>query len=454
MKFRNQISLSFLVGILIPFGILVLLTTINFQNSFKKYLEYEQNIKFQSIEQMVSSIMNTTYPTEQKQALLNNYVSNEQLQIEIFDNDNNKLLDINAMTPSTLGVNKEIITKRYPLKNQNQVIGTIQFSFIDSNYNDVMTLVFNRTMLSFLILSIMIALVAAFIMNYIFAHHLSKPISLLSNATKQIKDGKFDNLSIPASDTYEIQTLSNDIKFLANTLQQQKEIRENYAQDISHELRTPLTNLQLHVEALKDEIIEPNEENFDAMLSELTRLNHIVTDLKESFSDNISEQLHYSRFEISNLLMEIYLAIYPSFIKKEVELVHDLEDSVIILTDRDKLAQIIQNLLTNALKACDKGDRVTLSLSHKNNKLLISIIDTGIGMSEESLDKIFDRFYRIDNARNTKVGGSGLGLSIVKNYTHQLGGKIFVHSKKDIGTEFILEFPDEIMDVSELAEKI
>lgn len=453
MKFRKQISITFLIAILIPFTILVLITSLNFNSSFREYLEYEQNIKFQSIEQMVTEIMNAPYPIGQKRELLKNYIANEQLQLQILDKDNNILLDIDALPDTNIQPDNEIIRKDYPLIDNNQQVGTIQFSFIDTNYTDIMTKSFSQTMFKFLFISCIIALMSTIIMNYFIAHALSRPISFLSIATNQIKDGEFEKLNLPSSDIYEIETLNNDIEYLANTLKHQKAIRENYAQDISHELRTPLTNLQLHIEALKDGIIDPSEENYETILNELLRLNVIVTGLKESFSGAIKEELSISRFNVEELLNEITIAVNPSFLKKEVLLIVNLEKSITISTDKDKLTQIIQNLLSNALKACEKDDKVYLTLTHRHHKILISIRDTGIGMAEESISNIFDRFYRVDNVRNTKTSGSGLGLSIVKNYTNRLGGKILVNSKEGLGSEFILEFSDKIIDTAEIAEK-
>ncbi len=453
MKFRKQISITFLIAILIPFTILVFLTSLNFNSSFREYLKYEQNIKFQTIEQMVTEIMNSPYPIHQKKELLNNYIANEQLQIRILDNQNNILLDMDALPDTDIRQDNEIITKDYPLIDNNEKIGTIRFSYIDTNFTEIMTKSFSQTMLKFLLISCIIALIATIIMNYFIAHALSRPISSLSTVTNHIRDGEFDQIDLPPSDIYEIQTLNNDIEYLAKTLQHQKTIRENYAQDISHELRTPLTNLQLHIEAMKDGIIEANPENYDTILNELLRLNVIVQGLKESFSGAVNEELALSRFDIEQLLNEIILAVHPSYLKQEVNLIKNLEKSITINTDRDKLTQIIQNLLTNALKACEKGDNVYLTLTHRNKKILISVRDTGIGMSESSMSNIFDRFYRVDNVRNTKTSGSGLGLSIIKNYTNLLGGKILVNSKEGLGSEFILEFSDEIIDTAQIAEK-
>ena len=110
MRFRRQISITFLIAIIVPFTILVILTSLNFNTSFKEYLQYEQNIKFQSIEQIVTNIMNSPHPIEQKRELLKSYISNEQLQIQIMDNRDEVVLDMDAM-PDTNPASNNIITK-------------------------------------------------------------------------------------------------------------------------------------------------------------------------------------------------------------------------------------------------------------------------------------------------------------------------------------------------------
>ena len=109
-------------------------------------------------------------------------------------------------------------------------------------------------------------------------------------------------------------------------------------------------------------------------------------------------------------------------------------------TDRTKLSQIIQNLLTNAIKAIDRNGHIDIVLRENNKNISIKIKDNGIGIDEDKLNMIFERFYRIDDSRNTKTNGIGLGLSISKNYIEALNGKIDVESEKGVGTCFTITF--------------
>ena len=454
MRFRNRIILSNLVAILIPFLLFSILSGYNFQKSFNSYLEYEESVQFHSIEKIINKILNSDFTFEEKQILLREFITAEQLEIKYFSSSGEVLIDISAIPYSNTREEENIVIKEYPLISEGAEIGSLQIGYLEENYNKVISDSFQSSIINFFLLSILTAIITSFVINYYIATQLSKPINALSIMTNQIREGEFDKIKSLDSDIYEIENLSNDIKYLATSLEHQKTIRKNYAQDISHELRTPITNLQLHIEAINDGIIEPSSENFQSMMNEINRLNTIIVDLKESFDGSIKDHVNLSTFLLYPLLSDVFLSIHPSFIKENVTFVLEEGERLEITTDRDKLSQILINLLTNALKASQPGGKVLLCYKHLHEKVLISVKDNGIGIPEEDLGQIFNRFYRVDNVRNTKISGSGLGLSIVKNYVTRLGGKILVNSKVDVGTEFILEFPDSSFNVSEFAEQI
>ncbi|NMB09624.1 MAG: HAMP domain-containing histidine kinase, partial [Tissierellia bacterium] len=312
---------------------------------------------------------------------------------------------------------------------------------------------FRNNLINLFLGSLIISIIAGLTLSTYLSKSLTVPILKLSKSTKYIKEGYYDDIDLPKSDTFEIQMLSNDIDYLAQSLKVQDEIRKNYAQDISHELRTPLTNLQLHIMAMQDGIIEINDENFNLMLNELDRLNGLVADLKSSFdqgSKNIT--INNTNFNLTNLLDDIINTSKPNFNNHKINLNANLTANMEVYMDKDKLTQVLYNLLSNALKATPEEGYVTVSLKRTSDKILISVNDTGIGISEKDLEQIFNRFYRVDNARNTKENGYGLGLSIVKNMMDAMGGKIIVNSKENIGTEFILEFNKEMVKAIEIIE--
>ena len=152
------------------------------------------------------------------------------------------------------------------------------------------------------------------------------------------------------------------------------------------------------------------------------------------------DKLFIEKVNVSNLLLDICHGFTGNFLNRNISLGKDIKKDVYMKTDRTKLSQIIQNLLTNAIKAIDRNGHIDIVLRENNKNITIKIKDNGIGIDEDKLNMIFERFYRIDDSRNTKTNGIGLGLSISKNYIEALNGKIDVESKKGVGTCFTITF--------------
>ena len=288
--------------------------------------------------------------------------------------------------------------------------------------------------------SLTISLVIGFVISLILSKNISEPIMTISDDTIKIKDGNY-SLDEQSTDIKELETLQNNINYLSNNLKNQEEIRKQYAQDISHELRTPLTNLQLYIEAIKDGMIEPDEQTMEILLEDVHRLKGLVDGLKKTFDANV-EYLSIKKEEFN--LSELCHGIINSFLvkadKNNISLKSFIDEDVMINSDKDKFSQIIQNLISNSIKAIGQNGEVNLYLTSDNKEIRLSVVDDGVGIAEDKIDRIFDRFYRIEDARNTQDNGHGLGLSITKNFVEALGGKINVESKLNEGTEFTLTF--------------
>ncbi|TJX13787.1 cell wall metabolism sensor histidine kinase WalK [Tissierella creatinini] len=231
---------------------------------------------------------------------------------------------------------------------------------------------------------------------------------------------------------------------MGESLAKQDGIRKRYASDISHELRTPLTTLKTHLEAISDGIWEPNTEHLDILIDEVSRLTKLVEDLKSSFTqEEYNPKINKQRFNISMELENIITSFQPLFRMENYSLQGNIEKNIEVNVDKEKFNQIIYNLLSNSLKYLDENGRVIVSLNKFNNNLVIKIEDNGIGIKEEDLKNIFNRFYRVDTSRNKSTGGIGLGLSIVKSLVEAHSGYIDVKSQYGKGTEFLITLPIE-----------
>lgn len=292
-----------------------------------------------------------------------------------------------------------------------------------------------------ILIAIVISLTIGIIIALILSINITNPIKQISDATLKIKDEDYD-INLKESKIIELENLQNNLRYLSRNLKNQKYVRKQYAQDISHELRTPITNLQLYIEAIKDGVIEVDEQTLSSLLEEIHRLEGLVVNLNKSFNDNSEYfKINKKEFDLSQHIRLILDTIKPRLNKLDISLIEEIKDGVIIYSDKDKISQIIQNLLSNAIKAIKEDGLIRISLNEDKNNIYIAVKDNGVGISDDKKEIIFERFYRIDDARNTKINGHGLGLSISKNFVESLGGKIKLKSKLGKGSTFSVIFP-------------
>ena len=179
----------------------------------------------------------------------------------------------------------------------------------------------------------------------------------------------------------------------------------------------------------------------DLLSNEIIRLEGLVVGLKNTFDENVSYAiLSKSNVNITELIENIASTFLAKTRLNNITIETHLDRDVIFSTDRDKLTQIIQNLVSNAIKAIGKDGTIDIHLRETDKEIIINVIDTGIGIEEDNIQRIFERFYRVEDSRNTKENGVGLGLAITKNFVEALSGKIKVKSKLGEGSDFAIIF--------------
>ena len=237
--------------------------------------------------------------------------------------------------------------------------------------------------------------------------------------------------------------------------------RKQFVSNISHELRTPLTSVRSYSEALVDGAIKDEKvavEFLNVIQTETDRMIRMISDL-----------LHLSRMDAKQQVINRELIIFKDLvnhildrfdmmlqsedyegknyiIKREL-----MEEEVWVEIDQDKLIQVIDNIMNNAIKYSPDGGTIYVRLMSTHNQLVLSIQDQGLGIPQESIPHLFDRFYRVDKARSRAQGGSGLGLSIAKEEIELHNGTIWVNSIENKGTTFFISLPFEEFDSDDWA---
>lgn len=452
MKVSKKITLFFIVTILFSIFIVSGISNLMINNRFEKYLVKEQEIKLKQISNEINELYKENgYKLYQRD--INFYASLEDLSIDIMDLNNQILYSSNRKgigkmhkgIMKTHGISEgNYVKKSFPLLEKDTQVGTLVIGYIDNSYLTEGAIVFKDTLTKSLFLSGILAIFIGIGISIILSKSLTNPLLSIRNAAIEIRKGNLYKKSKVNTNMTEIKELSNSINYLGETLAKQENIRKKYASDISHELRTPLTTLQSHLEAIMDGIWEPSNEHLIILMEEINRLSSLVDNLKDSFNSEEHELvLNKTNFNLSNELKNIATSFIPLYHKEDFVIETNIENNIEVCMDKDKFKQVIYNLLSNSIKYLNNNGKVSLSLKRENEKISIRIRDNGIGIKENDLPYIFNRFYRVDESRNKNTGGTGLGLSIVKSIIEAHDGDIQVKSKTGEGTEFIIFLPQK-----------
>ena len=300
---------------------------------------------------------------------------------------------------------------------------------------------FENSYLSYLIYytlgGALIMIIFACAVGYVVAGRLSRPVIQAIERTKNIAKGDYD---VPEESERigirELDDLTRGVKDLGRSLSGQEKLRRRLMIDVAHELRTPLTVTRTQIEAIADGILEPTPERITLCVNEMTRLADLIGNIDVlSRIEGETLRLNLEVTDMKKFLSIVAESFKPVFAKSKIELSTELEN-VSCEIDREKFRHVIDNLLSNALRYTDEGGRVKIKLSAKNDKAVIKVSDTGIGISPEDLPNIFERFWRADESRTRVTGGSGVGLAIVKATVEAHNGKIFAESVKGEGSCF------------------
>ena len=270
------------------------------------------------------------------------------------------------------------------------------------------------------------------------ARRLGRPIERMAHAASRIADGDLET-RVPEEGPAELRALAAAYNTMAGRLVEQEAIRREFIVNASHELRTPLTNLQGYLEALRDGVIPPDPETFESLREEVDRLTRLAASLDvlagaEERSDVARE------IDVATVVMAAADLVAPAFTRRSIELSLDVEPGLRARVRPDELAQVLANLLQNAVRYTPTGGSVEVSAARVAEGIDIRVANTGPGIPREDLPRVWERFYRVEKSRDREHGGAGIGLAIVKQLVEGAGGRVGVTSD-DGWTTFRLTLP-------------
>lgn len=280
-------------------------------------------------------------------------------------------------------------------------------------------------------------------LGLIIARSLTRPIQEMTVATQKIADGDLTQ-TVPVRSNDELGTLATSLNQMSTQLATSRELRRQMTADIAHDLRTPLSIILGHAEALSDGVLPPTQETFDVLHDEAQHLERLVSDLRTlSLADAGELAMTPRQVAPAALLERALIAHSPKAKQKEIAISLDAPNTLPdVYVDPDRMAQVLDNLLSNAIRYTPKNGRISLSAQQNHKSIWLKVQDNGSGMTQEETAHIFDRFYRADRSRQRQDdGGSGLGLAIARSIVVAQNGRIWAESEIGNGTTFIIELP-------------
>jgi signal transduction histidine kinase len=283
----------------------------------------------------------------------------------------------------------------------------------------------------------------SFILIYFQARNISAPIKDINKAVNYIASGKFDK-RVKISSPDEVGQLASSFNYMAEALSRQNDMHNAFISDVSHELRTPMTSISGFVGGILDGTIPPEKQKdyLQLVYDETTRLAKMTSDMLEMSKMSSSEyKLDVTDFDINELVCRTVFAFEQKIEEKKLEIMGLESDEVFVKADNDLIHQVVYNLIDNAVKFVNEGGCISFSYEQKDGKVFVSVRNTGAGIAQQELPRLFDRFYKTDKSRGLDKTGVGLGLYIVQTIVNQHKGDLIVKSVEGEYTEFTVSLP-------------
>ena len=325
-----------------------------------------------------------------------------------------------------------------PLINYNMVAGCLYIMEYDTEQGKLISTLANNIFAITMILEIVILL-----FSIVYAISFSGRLRKIAHSMRIIQQGDYTH-KVALSGHDELTFLGQEVNDLTERLQISESKRHQFVSDASHELKTPLASIKLLSDSILqyDMDMETVREFVTDIGNEAERLNRMTQKLLsltkgDAGSDYVEREIIY----IEPTLQRVIKMLAGIAQNNHISVYTDVKEDVPVLVQEDDLYQIIFNLVENGIKYNTPGGKLFVSLQRRDDVAMLQVRDTGVGIPEDAIGHVFERFYRVDKARSRQTGGSGLGLAIVRSMVERNGGEIILESKVGEGSVFTVEFP-------------
>lgn len=469
LDYKNKLK-SINSKLIISFTLIMIVTIItirffvntNFKNSFEKYVDDSNKVEINHLiefdlkgiysndEWDMNLIENLGVDSIRKGITIEIYNKNDQKLWSVFEDE--KVLSDTTLSEISKNIKsiekkKDNYFKEFKVDINNdddgELVGYAYIGHYEFTYymeNDIQF--FNAANKIIDIIGI-ISIGSIIIISIIISKSIANPISKVSKMAKLIGEGNYKKEVSYKSNIREIDDLISSINKLSNELKEQENLRKQLTEDIAHELRTPLTSIRGHLDTIIAGIWQPTNERLISINEEVIRITNLVDKLRKLAKfDKEKNNLNKEIVDLKKYIKSIAYNYEGKALEKNIIIKYKLED-IKALIDKEKFAQVIINILANAIKYNNGNNEIYISSFKKDDNIVISIKDYGVGIAKSEQKNIFERFYRVDKSRGANEKGMGVGLTIAKSIVNAHGGEIKVYSEINKGSEFIITLPNE-----------
>jgi len=318
--------------------------------------------------------------------------------------------------------------------------GTIYISPVGGESSEASTLM--RAINFFLITGGILAVLVATAVTVFISRRLSKPIQALTVAATNLGKGDFTQ-RVQTDDRGEVGQLARSFNNMADELENAEKLRRNLVTDVAHELRSPVSNIRIQLEAIEDNLLEPDTRTMSSIHEETMLLSRLIDDLQDlSLMEAGRLKMDTQPVEIPRIIEQAGEALLPKAQANNISIEVDIQDNLPgCMVDPHRIGQVIRNLVNNAIAHTHADGLIKISAKRVDNRIEICVEDNGEGIPADDIPNIFERFYRVDKSRSRATGGSGLGLTIARRLVEAHGGRIWVESEVGKGSRFCFTIP-------------
>ncbi|CQR47320.1 Alkaline phosphatase synthesis sensor protein PhoR [Paraliobacillus sp. PM-2] len=453
LTFKSRIFIYLLIVSLC--GVFITSFTIFFgvENQFSDYLKKNREEQIAEIREiaLLQYDRNGELMNEQIDDITHRHAMSEDLYYQLYDRDGDLLLDttsflsmmgmMNGMHGSSSKESDNYQSDSYPLKQNGRTVGTLVVFYPEELTGE--DFIFLNEIKRNILLAVLITIILSVLFSLLFSNRLTTGLRKIIHAVTGLRKSQWRS-RVPVQElTEEMRPLGESFNQLAESLAKEETLRKQFTANFAHELRTPLATLRSHIEAFQDGIWEADAKKLEQCHDELMRLVRLVNELEKLIAaENPQIRLDRTNIELGKLLTSIENQFSSLFMKKGVDLkINYPEEQRWFSGDRDKVIQILTNLVNNALQYTPEGKSVFIDIAATDTEMTFIVKDEGKGISKEDLPFLYERFYRGDKSRDRKTGGIGIGLSIVKALVEAHQGKIKIQSQLGVGTTVKVQFP-------------